>query len=120
MDELGMTILEMIAHGFGLVPDFFSRHFLQEKESTMIRANRYPPCPLPDRCLGLGSHSDPHTLTILLQDQVGGLQVRTNNDDHWLGIRPLPNSFVINIGDTLEVTLFFQYKSSCFILLREK
>ncbi|KAL7160537.1 hypothetical protein ABFS83_01G102800 [Erythranthe nasuta] len=103
MDELGITILEMIAHGLGLENDVFTRHMLQEKESTIIRANRYPPCPLPGQCLGLGSHSDPHTLTILLQDEVGGLQVQNNhNGNEWLGIRPLPNSFVVNIGDRLE------------------
>ncbi|KAK6117464.1 hypothetical protein DH2020_048791 [Rehmannia glutinosa] len=100
LDELGITIMEMLAHGLGLATDFFTR-YLDEKEATMIRANRYPPCPLPDRCLGLGSHSDPHTLTILLQDEVGGLQVR-DNQNQWVGIRPLPNSFIVNIGDTLE------------------
>ncbi|BBG99662.1 2-oxoglutarate and Fe(II)-dependent oxygenase superfamily protein, partial [Prunus dulcis] len=43
----------------------------------------------------------PHTLTILLQDDVGGLQVRMS-DKKWIGIRPVQNSFIINIGDTLE------------------
>ncbi|KAH6818015.1 hypothetical protein C2S51_001618 [Perilla frutescens var. frutescens] len=100
VEEVGIMILEMLAHGLGLDSNFFTRH-LTERENTMIRVNRYPPCPLPDRCLGLGSHSDPHTLTILLQDQVGGLQVR-NHHDRWFGIRPLPNSFIVNIGDTLE------------------
>lgn len=104
MEELGIRVLAMLANGLGLDSNFFTRHFSSERESTMIRVNRYPPCPLPNRCLGLGSHSDPHTLTILLQDEVGGLQVC---DDHnrWFGIRPLPNSFVVNIGDTLEVCL---------------
>lgn len=101
MEELGKTILEMLANGLGLSSNFFTRH-MTERESAMLRANRYPPCPLPDRCLGLGSHSDPHTLTILLQDHIGGLQVR-NDNKQWFGIRPLPNSFVVNIGDTLEV-----------------
>lgn len=101
LDKLGMIIFEMLAHGLGLPDDFFTKHFT-EKDSTMIRINRYPPCPLPEKCLGLGSHSDPHTLTILLQDEVGGLQV-FRNDEQWIGIRPVPNSFIINIGDTLEV-----------------
>ncbi|KAJ7952564.1 putative Gibberellin 20 oxidase [Quillaja saponaria] len=100
LDKLGMRILEMLAHGLGLPDEFFVRNF-EEKEATMIRINRYPPCPLPEKCLGLGSHSDPHTLTILLQDDVGGLQV-LKNDNQWVGISPIPNSFVINIGDTLE------------------
>lgn len=102
MEELGKGVLEMLANGLGLCTNFFTKE-LREPENTMIRANRYPPCPLPNRCLGLGSHSDPHTLTILLQDQVGGLQVRTDDNHQWFGIRPLPNSFVVNIGDTLEV-----------------
>ncbi|XP_058086773.1 gibberellin 20 oxidase 3-like [Magnolia sinica] len=101
LDGLGMVIFKMLAHGLGLEDDFFTKNF-DEKEATMIRVNRYPPCPLPERCLGLGSHSDPHTLTILLQDEVGGLQVQTDGRDRWVGIRPIPNSFIINIGDTLE------------------
>lgn len=100
LDKLGMKIFEMLAHGLGLEDDFFTKNF-EEKEATMFRVNRYPPCPLPEKCLGLGSHSDPHTLTILLQDDVGGLQVK-KSDNQWVGIRPIPNSFVINIGDTLE------------------
>ncbi|KAK1307229.1 Gibberellin 20 oxidase 1 [Acorus calamus] len=101
MDGLGMVILDMLAHGLGLPHDFFTKNFNKEKESTMIRVNRYPPCPLPERCLGLGSHSDPHALTILLQDNVGGLQVQ-KGEGVWVGVRPIPNSFIINIGDTLE------------------
>lgn len=102
LDGLGMVVFEMLAHGLGLPDDFFAKNF-DKKDETMIRINRYPPCPLPEKCLGLGSHSDPHTLTILLQDEVGGLQVR-KSDNHWVGIRPIPNSFVVNIGDTLEVS----------------
>ena len=103
LDKLGRRIFEMLAHGMGLPHDFFTKNF-EEKEATMIRVNRYPPCPLPEKCLGVGSHSDPHTLTILLQDDVGGLQVLKGDDDQWIGIRPVPNSFIINVGDTLEVT----------------
>lgn len=106
VEELGMTILEMLAHGLCLVDNFFTRN-MTEDTNMMIRINRYPPCPLPEKCLGLGSHSDPHTLTILLQDQVGGLQVRRDHDNRWIGVRPLTNSFVINIGDTLEVYILY-------------
>ncbi|RZC86648.1 hypothetical protein C5167_030000 [Papaver somniferum] len=103
LDKLSMLIFEMLADGLGLPSDFFSKNFKEEKEATMIRVNRYRKCPLPEKCLGLGSHSDPHTLTILLQaHEVGGLQVLRPTDNQWVGIRPIPNSFVINIGDTLE------------------
>ncbi|KAM7494045.1 hypothetical protein LguiB_028654 [Lonicera macranthoides] len=68
LDKLGLKIFEMLARGLGLEDDFFTKNF-EVKEETIIRINRYPPCPLPEKCLGLGSHSDPHTLTILLQDE---------------------------------------------------
>ena len=85
-----------------------------KRKSTMIRVNRYPPCPLPENCLGLGSHSDPHALTILLQDHVGGLQI-LKSDNKWVGIRPIPTSFVINIGDTLEVIHIYIFLSKSYI-----
>ncbi|PHT92810.1 hypothetical protein T459_00692 [Capsicum annuum] len=102
MNKLGMIIMEMLAHGLGLADDFFSKNF-EEKEATIFRISRYPPCPLPEKIVGIGIHSNPQTLTILCQDQVGGLQV-LRDDKQWIRVRPLPNSFVINIGDTLEGT----------------
>ncbi|XP_009597700.1 gibberellin 20 oxidase 1-like [Nicotiana tabacum] len=100
MDKLGMIIMEMLAHGLGLADDFFSKNF-EEKEATIFRISKYPLCPLPEKIVGIGIHSDPQTLTILYQDHVGGLQI-LKDDKQWIGVRPLPNSFVINIGDTLE------------------
>ncbi|KAK1272464.1 Protein SRG1 [Acorus gramineus] len=66
--------------------------------------NYYPPCPQPDKALGLSPHSDLGALTILLQvNEVQGLQIM--KDDLWVPITPLANdSFVINIGDTMEVS----------------
>ncbi|XP_015060097.1 gibberellin 20 oxidase 3-like [Solanum pennellii] len=101
MDKLGMVIFKMLAHGLGLEDDFFFSKNFEEKEATYFRVSRYPPCPLPEKIVGIGIHSDPQTLTILHQDQVGGLQV-LKDDKQWIGVSPLPNSFVINIGDTLE------------------
>ncbi|CAN4078048.1 unnamed protein product [Withania somnifera] len=71
------------------------------KEATIFRISRFPPFPLQEKIVGIGIHSDPQTLTILYQDLVGGLQI-LKDEKQWIGVRPLPNSFVINIGDTLE------------------
>ncbi|KAK9275169.1 hypothetical protein L1049_022430 [Liquidambar formosana] len=101
LDKLGMVIFEMLAHGLGLPDDFFTKNF-EEKEANHVQK----------KCLGLGSHSDPHTLTILLQDDVGGLQVRKSDNNQWVGIRPIPYSFVINIGDTLEAWTNGRLKSN--------
>ena len=101
VEGLGLKVLQLLAQGLHLPKDFFTKQCV-EKETMMLRVNRYPPCPDPQKILGLGSHTDPHTLTILLQDQVGGLQVLKDYGT-WVGVRPIPNSFVVNIGDTLEV-----------------
>lgn len=50
--------------------------------------------------VGLGAHTDLQCLTILWQDQVGGLQV-LNNHGEWIKAKPIPGTFVVNIGDFL-------------------
>ena len=73
-----------------------------EDLSQGVRMNYYPPCPQPDKVIGHKPHSDSGALTILLQaNEVEGLQIR--KDGTWIPIKPLPNAFVINIGDMLEV-----------------
>ncbi|KAI4323081.1 hypothetical protein L6164_022717 [Bauhinia variegata] len=75
--------------------------FWEEGIQTM-RMNYYPPCPQPDKVIGLCPHSDPTGLTILLQiNEVEGLQVRKNG--MWIPVKPLPNAFIVNIGDVLEI-----------------
>ena len=67
-----------------------------------MRMNYYPPCPQPEKVIGLTPHSDTVGLTILLQvNEVEGLQIR--KDGRWVPVKPLPNAFIINIGDIMEV-----------------
>jgi isopenicillin N synthase-like dioxygenase len=76
--------------------------FFKEGEQT-IRMGYYPPCPQPEQVIGLDAHSDISALTILLQvNEMQGLQIK--KDGSWVPINPLPDAFVINIGDMLEVT----------------
>jgi len=74
----------------------------------MVNMNYYPACPNPDLTVGVGRHSDMGAITVLLQDGIGGLYVKVdqqNNADkeEWLEIPPIPGALVINIGDTLQV-----------------
>src|SRR5262249_23607624 len=50
---------------------------------------------------GVEAHTDPSAFTILLQDQVGGLEAR-NRAGQWVPAAPVPYSFVINIGDMMQ------------------
>lgn len=71
--------------------------------SQLMVVNCYPPCPQPDLTLGMPPHSDYGFLTLLLQDEVEGLQIQ--KQDQWVTVEPIPNSFVVNVGDHLEVSL---------------
>ena len=67
-----------------------------------IRMTYYPPCPQPERVMGLTPHSDASGITILLQvNGVDGLQVK--KDGVWIPVNFLPDAFVVNLGDILEV-----------------
>ncbi|CDS11971.1 hypothetical protein LRAMOSA04167 [Lichtheimia ramosa] len=50
---------------------------------------------------GVGPHKDYGIVTVLMQDQVGGLQVQTHHGE-WVDVTPIPNTFVVNIGEVFE------------------
>nr|GMD26107.1 feruloyl CoA ortho-hydroxylase 1-like [Ipomoea batatas] len=79
--------------------------------SKRINLNYYPICPNPELTIGVGRHSDVSTLTILLQDHIGGLYVRKQDDDTWIHVPPIPGALVINIGDALQIMSNGRYKS---------
>ncbi|KAE9621576.1 hypothetical protein Lal_00032496 [Lupinus albus] len=96
--NVGMTIIEHIAKVLKCkeIVELF------EDDMQMFRMNYYPPCPTPENVIGLTPHSDGAGLTLLLQlTEVEGLQIK--KDAKWVPIKPLPNSFIVNIGDMLEI-----------------
>ncbi|KAL5560511.1 hypothetical protein UlMin_036722 [Ulmus minor] len=79
--------------------------------SKRINLNYYPICPNPELTVGVGRHSDVSTLTILLQDNIGGLYVRNQEKNNWIHVPPIKGSLVINIGDALQIISNGRYKS---------
>lgn len=83
--------------------------------TSFLRLNDYPvDDPLAgeaeDRAdLGIHHHTDAGALTLLLQDDVSGLQVY--RDGLWHDVRPLAGAFVINIGDMVQVWSNDQYRA---------
>lgn len=111
--HLSLVVMEAILESLGIMENNQEEedNILKEFESgsQMMVANFYPPCPQPDLTLGMPPHSDYGFLTLLLQDEVEGLQIQYQ--DKWVTVQPIPNAFVVNIGDHLEIYSNGKYKS---------
>jgi hypothetical protein len=73
--------------------------------------NYYPSCPNPDLTFGLPGHSDPDGITVLMQDEVNGLQVLKNGK--WVVVQPVANGK----GDTIEYTFPFSLNLLMVLML---
>ena len=103
------AVLAAVALSLGLEEDWFRRHYTADP-TLLFRIFRYPPQPAGDDGWGVGEHTDYGLLTLLLQDDVPGLQVRTPQG--WLDAPPLPGTLVCNIGDMLDRLTGGAYRST--------
>ncbi|KAH9321470.1 hypothetical protein KI387_016109 [Taxus chinensis] len=74
-----------------------------------MKINYYPPCPQPELALGVEPHTDMSVLTLLVSNEVPGLQV--HNNGRWVTVDYVPNAITVHIGDQLEVLSNGKYKS---------
>ncbi|KAI8015390.1 putative 2-oxoglutarate-dependent dioxygenase [Camellia lanceoleosa] len=107
---LGFKLVELISLSLGL-PESRLTEFFKEGHASLIRINHYPPCPSPDLVLGVGRHKDSGGITILAQDDVGGLEVKRKTDGAWIRVQPIPDAFIVNLGDVMEVWTNEKYQS---------
>lgn len=107
--NLALGILGYMGQALGMEPEGYLKDLFRDGMQSM-RMNYYPPCPQPDKVIGLTPHSDSVGLTILLQiNEMDGLQIK--KDGSWIPINPLPNAFVVNVGDVLEIVTNGVYRS---------
>lgn len=111
MTQLGHTLMRGISLSLGLADDYFACHFTANP-LILFRIFHYPPTTLANssESWGVGEHTDYGLLTILKQDQVGGLQVKAKQG--WIDAPPVENSFVCNIGDMLDRITEGLYRST--------
>lgn len=100
LKKLAIQIVELMANALNVDSKEIRELFGEGVQS--MRMNYYPPCPQPELVMGLNPHTDGGSLTILLQlNEVEGLQIKI--DGSWIPIKPLPNAFIVNLGDMMEV-----------------
>jgi isopenicillin N synthase-like dioxygenase len=98
--ELGQRVLEGFAIALDMPRDFFRQ--LYRRPLVRARLIHYPPQPTgeDDDQFGAAEHTDYGTITLLWQDDVGGLQVK-NRAGQWVDAPSIDGTFVVNIGDML-------------------
>ncbi|XP_059311268.1 2-oxoglutarate-dependent dioxygenase 19-like isoform X1 [Lycium ferocissimum] len=102
-------LLSGISESLGLEEELMRKSLDLDSGFEVFVANYYPACPQPELVMGLPPHSDFGLLTLLIQNEVGGLQIQHNGK--WININPIPNSILINTADHLEIFTNGKYKS---------
>jgi isopenicillin N synthase-like dioxygenase len=100
LEIVARRLLHAFTLGLGLERDFLAPVFAEP--TTFLRLLHYPPHPpdAPDGQFGAAPHTDYGCMTLLAQDESGGLQVR-RPDGVWLDAPPRPDAFVLNLGDLM-------------------
>lgn len=103
------AIMRGVALSLALPADYF-RTTYTARPTMLFRVFHYPPSLAGDDAWGVGEHTDYGLLTLLAQDAVGGLQVKTPQD--WIDAPPIPGTLVCNIGDMLDRLTGGAYRST--------
>ncbi|XP_066357376.1 2'-deoxymugineic-acid 2'-dioxygenase-like [Miscanthus floridulus] len=96
---VGMELLQLLSEAMGIRPDYFEGDI--SSGDVVLNINHYPPCPNPEKTLGLPPHCDRNLITLLLPGSVYGLDVAYKGE--WIKVEPMPGAFIVNFGQQLEV-----------------
>ena len=123
LEALPETLMEGLALSLGLAACYFEDHYTRDP-LILFRIFHYPSLgnltsrsPASEPVWSVGEHTDYGILTILLQDNTGGLQVKSRS--RWIEAPPLPGSLVCNIGDMLDRMTGGLYRSTPHRVLNE-
>ena len=109
LTQLGHVLMQGVSLSLGLEDTYFANHYTTDP-LTLFRIFHYPAVSHADEHWGVGEHTDYGLLTILKQDEVGGLQIKSRGQ--WIDAPPVPGTFICNIGDMLERLTQGLYRST--------
>ncbi|CAN1312003.1 1-aminocyclopropane-1-carboxylate oxidase homolog 1 [Linum perenne] len=108
MMKLGELLFELLSEALGL-----DKNHLKDidcMEGFGLGCHYCPPCPQPELAIGVVPHADMSFLTIILQDQIGGLQVLHRGS--WIDVPFVPGGMVVNTGDMFQLISNDRFKSA--------
>ncbi|XAR62603.1 Flavonol synthase [Bertholletia excelsa] len=109
MLRITKELLELLSEGLGLEGKALKSSLGSEEIELEMKINMYPPCPQPELALGVEPHTDMSAITILVQNQVPGLQLQ--QEGKWVAVDCPPDALVVNVGDQIEVLSNGKYRS---------
>lgn len=112
MQKLAKLLADVLIKNLGQKLGDFEETIKCDKSTCFLRLNRYPACPLSAEIFGLVPHTDSDFLTILHQDEVGGLQLI--KDSKWFAVKPNKDALIVNIGDLFQVIIINQHTTILF------
>uniref|UniRef100_A0A803Q915 Fe2OG dioxygenase domain-containing protein n=1 Tax=Cannabis sativa TaxID=3483 RepID=A0A803Q915_CANSA len=107
--EVASKVVKAISETLGLEEDCISKAMNWDEGLQLLAANYYPACPEPDRAIGIPPHTDHGLVTLLIQNEISGLQVQ--HKGQWVMLEAITNAFVVNLGDQMQVVTNGKYKS---------
>jgi isopenicillin N synthase-like dioxygenase len=109
LTSAGQTVLAGVALSLGLDASYFAAGYTADP-TILFRIFHYPPSQPEDGGWGVGEHTDYGLVTLLAQDDSGGLQVSA--PEGWIDAPPIPGTLVCNIGDMLDRLTGGWYRST--------
>ncbi|XP_020234569.1 flavonol synthase/flavanone 3-hydroxylase [Cajanus cajan] len=116
MSKMGVLLETIINECLGL-PTNFLKEFNNDRSWDFMVALRYFPASNNENN-GITEHEDGNCLTFVIQDGVGGLQVRKNGE--WIPVVPAEGTIVVNVGDVIQVLSNKKFKSATHRVVRTK
>nr|XP_010918786.1 1-aminocyclopropane-1-carboxylate oxidase homolog 1 isoform X1 [Elaeis guineensis] len=105
--DVADVVGQLLSEALGLSPSFLNN--INYNRVQYLLAHYYSPCPEPELTFGNNKHADPTFITMLLQDNHGGLQVLHQNN--WVDVSPIHGALVVNIGGLLQLVSNDMFKS---------